>query len=133
MRRISTLVLALAALGSVLVLACGGDSKPAATVQVELKEWTVSPSVTSMGAGKIRFVAKNNGTMIHELALLSVGSDGTKRELAEVEDVTVGSEGEFEAALKPGQYQLACLLVPGEAGSTVDHYQQGMHTDFTVR
>lgn len=34
--------------------------------------------------------------------------------------------------LAAGRYQLACLIVPGEAGSTTDHYQEGTHTDFTV-
>jgi len=35
--------------------------------------------------------------------------------------------------LKPGKYELACLITPGEFGATVDHYQQGMHTEFIVK
>jgi hypothetical protein len=34
--------------------------------------------------------------------------------------------------LKPGAYRLACLITKGESGSEVDHYQQGMYTDFRV-
>jgi uncharacterized cupredoxin-like copper-binding protein len=53
--------------------------------------------------------------------------------MGEVEDIDPGSGGSVTINLAAGKYQLACLIVPGEAGSTVDHYQQGMHTDFTVK
>ena len=43
------------------------------------------------------------------------------------------SGGTVTLDLAPGAYELACLIAPGEAGSTVDHYQQGMHSDFTVQ
>jgi iron uptake system component EfeO len=117
-----------------LIWACGGDddSKPETTVDVALQEWTVSPSVASVEAGEVTFVVTNGGTMVHELAVVQVDPDGNRREVAEIEDVTVGSTLEFTADLEPGNYELACLLVPGEAGSTEDHYQQGMHTAFTV-
>ncbi len=116
-----------------LAWACGDDSNPRATVDVSLQEWTVSPSVSSVEAGEVTFVVTNRGTMVHELAVVQVGPDGNKRVVAELENVVVGSTVELTRDLKPGHYELACLLVPGEAGATVDHYQQGMHTAFTVQ
>ena len=35
--------------------------------------------------------------------------------------------------LPAGKYQLACLIAKGQAGSAVDHYQQGMVVPFEVR
>jgi uncharacterized cupredoxin-like copper-binding protein len=102
------------------------------TVEVVLTEFAVSPSVNKVKAGAIRFDGKNQGGMIHELAVLSVGADGSRREVADVENIDPGKSGEFTVSLQPGRYELVCLIAPGEAGSTVDHYQQGMHTAFTV-
>lgn len=116
-----------------LTAACGGSPAPAATVEVALKEFAVNPSVSEVPAGKIRFVATNQGTMVHELAVLSTTAEGSKHEVAEAEGIKVGQKAQFTAKLKPGRYELACLVAPGEQGSTVDHYQQGMHTAFTVK
>jgi len=96
-------------------------------------EWVRSSLVENVDFGKIHFVAKNDGSAIHELAVVSVDDKGNKHELAEAEDIGAGKTKEFNAKLKPGRYELACLVAPGEAGSTVDHYQQGMHVAFTVR
>jgi uncharacterized cupredoxin-like copper-binding protein len=70
--------------------------------------------------------------MVHELAVLRVKDDGSFENMGEVEDLEPDANGSVVIELTPGDYQLACLIVPGEAGSTVDHYQQGMHTAFTV-
>jgi uncharacterized cupredoxin-like copper-binding protein len=104
------------------------------TVSVGLKEFEVIPSVATVDAGKVRFDAINDSTtMVHELAVLRLKDDGTFENMGEVEDIDPGSGGSVTINLAAGKYQLACLIVPGEAGSTVDHYQQGMHTDFTVK
>jgi uncharacterized cupredoxin-like copper-binding protein len=125
-----TLLMALA----VLVTACGGDEKPSASVDVDLTEWTVKPSVTEVSAGTIKVTAHNKGTQTHEIALLSVGADNGKKEVADHEGIKAGADGSFTAKnLKAGRYELACLIAPGEEGSTVDHYQQGMHTEFIVK
>jgi uncharacterized cupredoxin-like copper-binding protein/plastocyanin len=112
----------------------GGVSGPADdTVDVGLKEWTVTPDKDEVKAGKIKFVASNNSTsMTHELVVLKKKDDGSLDPVGEIEDISPGQGGEIILDLPPGSYQLACLIVPGEAGSTVDHYKQGMHTDFTV-
>lgn len=104
------------------------------TVTVGLKEYDVTPSVAAVDSGTIEFEATNNSTtQVHELAVLRVKDDGSFENMGEVEDIDPSSGGSVVIELAAGQYQLACLIAPGEAGSTVDHYQEGMHTDFTVR
>lgn len=105
-----------------------------AAVSVGLKEYTVTPDISSVSAGRIRFDATNNSeTMVHELAVLQVQGDGSFKNMGEVEGIDPGKAGNVTIDLPAGKYQLACLIVPGEAGSTVDHYKQGMHADFTVK
>ncbi len=70
---------------------------------------------------------------MHELAVLSVGADGQKREVADVEGIQPGQAATFVTDLKPSPYELACLIGPGEQRSSFDHYQKGMHTSFIVR
>jgi len=103
------------------------------TVNVTLNEWEVVPSSSSVEAGNIRFEAANeSGGQIHELAVLRVKEDGSFEVMGEVEDIDPGAAGSVVLDLETGRYELACVIVPGEAGSTVDHYEQGMHADFTV-
>ena len=104
-----------------------------ATVDIDLTEWAVKPSVSEVKAGKIKFIAVNRGTQVHELALLEVKAEGQLHEAADVESIKPGATGSFTATVKPGRYQLACLIAAGEQGSTVDHYQQGMHTEFIAK
>jgi plastocyanin len=112
----------------------GGVAGPADdTVDVGLTEYVVTPDKSAVKAGKIKFVATNtSASMTHELAVLKKKDDGTFENAGEIEDIAPGEGGEVILDLAPGTYQLACLIVPGEAGSTVDHYKEGMHTPFTV-
>jgi uncharacterized cupredoxin-like copper-binding protein len=103
-------------------------------VQVKLAEWSVTADKLSVVAGKTQFEAANTSTSRkHELAVLKVKDDGSFDNLGEIEPMEPGKGGEIVLDLKPGKYQLACLITPGEGGSTVDHYKQGMRVDFTVQ
>lgn len=105
-----------------------------ATVTVGLVEYEVLPDVDSVEAGAIRFEATNDSkSMVHELAVLRVEDDGSLENKGEIEDIEPGDAGSVTIELDPGRYQLACVLVPGEAGSTTDHYQEGMWTEFEVK
>jgi plastocyanin len=107
---------------------------PDATVAVTLVEYSVTAIKSAVAAGKIRFVATNTSvSQVHELAVLKAKPDGSFDNLGEVEDVEPGSSKSFDLDLAPGSYTLACLIAAGESGSTVDHYKQGMHTEFTVK
>lgn len=103
------------------------------TVSVALREWEIDPGTSSVAAGAIRFDAANeSATMAHELAVIRIQEDGDLEAMGEIENLGTGESGSIVLDLTPGNYQLACLIVPGEAGSTFNHYQQGMWTEFTV-
>lgn len=109
------------------------DAEPTDTVDVTLASYAVSPDKAVVAAGAIRFVAHNaSSTDVHELAVLRLREDGGRENMGEIEDVEPDAGGEVVLDLPPGRYELACLIAPGEAGSAVDHYTQGMHTPFTV-
>jgi len=116
------------------VESAGGNDDPAdTTVSVELTEYTVAPSETSVAAGNIQFDAENlSAAQVHELAVLKVQADGGFDVMGEIEDIPAGASGSIRLQLEAGTYELSCLIVPGEAGSTADHYEEGMHTEFTV-
>jgi uncharacterized cupredoxin-like copper-binding protein len=106
---------------------------PKETVAVTLQSFAVSPDRATVAKGAIRFAAKNvSPTDVHELAVLRVKADGTFENTGEIEDIEPGKSGEIVLDLPRGAYVLACVIVPGEAGSTEDHFQRGMHTNFTV-
>jgi uncharacterized cupredoxin-like copper-binding protein len=128
-------LLGFAVLISFTLSACSVLGRASAeTVEADLTEWSVRPTKAEVQAGRIRFVGHNRSTtMVHELAVISIGADGKREEVADVEGLRPGASGEFVARLEPGTYELACLIAPGEEGSTVDHYQMGMHTPFSVR
>ena len=107
---------------------------PRATVTVDLDSFMMKPDVASVAAGPIKFVAKNvHRRDVHELAVLRVQGDGSLENTGEVEDLPAGTSGEIVLNLPAGKYQLACLIAKGQAGSTVDHYQQGMVVPFEVK
>lgn len=107
---------------------------PKATVNVRLDSFSVKPDQASVAAGPIKFVARNDhATDVHELAVLRVREDGSLQNTGEIEDIDPRKSGEVVLDLPKGKYQLACLITPGEAGSTVDHYKTGMRVDFEVR
>jgi uncharacterized cupredoxin-like copper-binding protein len=104
------------------------------SVAVTLVEYAITADKPSVKAGKIQFIATNaSKDQVHELAVLKKNADGTFENMGEIEDVAPQSGGTVTLDLAAGAYELACVIAPGEAGSTVDHYQQGMHSDFTVQ
>jgi plastocyanin len=110
----------------------GGEA--GASVAVSLGDYTMTTDKTSVAAGQIRFIATNaSKDQVHELAVLKTKDDGAFDNIGEIEAIDPEHGGSVVLDLKPGVYQLACLIAIGESGSTVDHYQQGMHTVFTVR
>ncbi|MBI5285711.1 MAG: hypothetical protein HY874_11515, partial [Chloroflexi bacterium] len=109
------------------------QKQPDTTVAVGLGDYTVTPDKTSVQAGAIRFIVTNiSKKESHELAVLKVKDDGSFENKGEVEPIGPEQGGAVTLDLEPGAYKLACLVTKGEEGSTVDHYQQGMHTDFRV-
>lgn len=102
-------------------------------VKAQLTEYKIAPDPATVPAGKVQFIADNiSVSEVHELAVLRVKDDGSFENLGEIEDLDAGQTGSITLDLPEGTYKLACLIAEGEAGSPVDHYKAGMHTDFTV-
>ena len=94
----------------------------------------MAPDRLTVPPGATKFVAKNTSkSMDHELAVLLVKSDGSFENTGEIDGLNPGKSGEIVLDLPAGKYVLACLLVPGESGSTTDHLKLGMRTDFEVK
>ncbi len=108
------------------------DRQANVTVAVKLDSFTITPDRNSVPAGPIRFsVANVSRTDVHELAVLKVNGEDMQM-AGEIDDIEPGKSGDLVLDLPAGDYMLACLIAPGEYGSTVGHYAEGMKTPFTV-
>lgn len=101
------------------------------TVHVQLGDYWVAPTVPSVRAGAVTFVAKNVGAVPHELMVermpMKFDSPMMPDEAAAqgmVPDMDPGRSGRITMRLRPGTYTLFCNA-PG-------HYARGQHIVFTV-
>jgi hypothetical protein len=119
------------------------------TVNVSLREFSVSPDLKLIGAGTANFLAKNDGPAEpHEFVIvrtdlapeaLPMKTDGSfdpagqgVQVLDEIDELQVGEEKSLSLDLPAGKYVLLCNRVKEEAGGIRAHYALGMHTAFTV-
>jgi uncharacterized cupredoxin-like copper-binding protein len=112
-----------------------GNSPSGQNVDVGLQEWSVKPAVTTAQAGKLTFVARNNGSVVHELELSN--QDGAEipdsASLGEASELKPGETKSFTVDLKPGSYELACRIKDQSASPPFVHYDKGMHVKLTVQ
>ena len=112
------------------------ESEHESTVSVQLKEFSITPQMSSAPTSEVTFDATNHGKVAHELVVIKTdkapgalpvakGKADETGDLGEAEDVNPGSSKTVTLLLKPGHYVLICNL----AG----HYQAGMHAAFTIR
>jgi uncharacterized cupredoxin-like copper-binding protein len=101
------------------------------SVRVKLGEMWVRPQYTSVAAGKVTFLATNDGQVTHELMIertpLKMDAPGRPNEDAAqgmIEDMAPGESGKMTVNLKPGSYVLFC--------NVTGHYAAGQHVRFTV-
>jgi len=142
------LLLVGAALAALVVLACG-DDEGGGEVGVALQEFAVLPSVSSIGAGEVTFVAVNEGPeSSHELVViktdlapnaLPTNPDGSVNEagagievIGEIEEFPVGESRSASFDLEAGGYVLICNVTEEEDGQVEAHYAEGMLVGFTV-
>jgi len=142
MGRRRLVALSLLAATALLAGACGGGEK-ANSVDATLADFTITLGSTSAKAGEVTFKIKNNGPSVHEFvvfqtdlapdALPTIEENGIPivdeegegiTAVDEVEDIAVNATPELKVTLAAGAYVVICN-VPA-------HYQQGMHTAFTV-
>ncbi|MPZ50247.1 MAG: hypothetical protein GEU75_13280 [Dehalococcoidia bacterium] len=130
---------------SVLLLAgCGGGGVK--EVKASLKEWSITPEVSQIESGKVRFVVANDGSEPHELVIIrsDLSSDalpvvdGKVDEervdiIDEIEPFAAGTTEQKTVDLEAGKYVLICNIVERVPGEPVEsHYEKGMRTAFLV-
>ncbi len=118
------------------------------SIPVTLKEWTVVAEPATAPTGKVTFRARNDGSENHELVVVKGEDpaglpikDGKVAEddlpegafIGEIEGFSAGATCPGTFDLAAGKYVLFCNIVEEEEDGTLEsHYQEGMHTAFTV-
>jgi hypothetical protein len=130
---------------SVFLLAgCGGGGVK--EVKASLKEWSITPEVSQIESGKVRFVVANDGSEPHEFVIIRSDLspdalpvvDGKVDEervdiVDEIEPFAAGITERKTVDLEAGKYILICNIVERVPGEPVEsHYENGMLTGFLV-
>lgn len=133
MTRLAVAFALAAALVAILVASASGRlhrlHRPApplpASLAVDEREWSVSPSQTVVAAGNVQFEVYDRGEDAHNLVVQNAAGvvEGTASLLP-------GGSARIVANLEPGTYLLYCSMFYGTPQS---HYARGMHTLLTVR
>ncbi len=152
MKRFRVIAVALVVSLLTFVAACGEDSlspgdlhdrinphdvtdDSAREVAVTLNEWSVSPAVAQLEAGKTTFVVTNSGRTVHEFvisepqAVTDESHRGHEPDAgAAIENIQPGETQRVTVDLEAGEYELACHVVEG----STDHYELGMRSTVNV-
>ena len=117
--------------------ATSSSAAPGNKLSLKLSEYSITPDVTVVKAGKVKVTAANNGAMPHEAVFLKTDTPAAKLKVAsngrvsesdsvgEVADIPGNKSKSGTLDLKPGKYVIVCNI-PG-------HYQQGMYTALVVK
>ena len=125
----------------VVTSACSQGMEPLpadVNVIVDLKEYSVTLSVTSIKAGTVKFGIRNNGTMVHDFDLYKtdlavdklpveggsakVKMDGLVRQMI---NISANRSTTLSVDLAPGRYVIIC--------NVAGHYQLGMRAELQVQ
>jgi hypothetical protein len=144
--------------GAVALSGCSSDDTSASApttssrsvpgaVNVRVQEFAVIPDPASAPAGGVTFTVTNTGPDdVHEFVVvktdlapeaLPTEANGSVDEAGkgiepvdEIEDIPVGTTQTVAVDLDTGSYVLMCNIY--DKAEKESHYQQGMHTAFTV-
>lgn len=114
-RHRATLSVALLA-GALAVGACGGDdvvTDTDGTLQLVLDEFRVEPGALRVPAGRLRLVARNEGVLPHNIAVVTAPDPGDdEEELGRTDTAFPGAIAREREPimLTPGRYRLICTL-----------------------
>ena len=126
-------------------------AKATPTVNVTLIEYKVKlkPATVSAPAGKVKLVAKNKGSMLHEMvvvraadaAALPVDAEGSVVEdqipevnlMGEIPEFKEGKTKSKVFALTPGTYVVFCNVNQDVGNTKISHFKQGQHAVLTVK
>lgn len=141
---------ATAAQGTATATSTDPSREAPTSITVNLKNWAVEPSATTVKAGTVRFTAthedEDHGSehgeaeagATHQLVVApledgaEIGEGNFGRPALNLADIGVGEEKSGEAELQPGRYELSCLVVEEVDGEDVNHYDEGMYALLVV-
>ena len=145
MNRLMVGGIALSAVVLAALPACGSSSSKdsgGTALHVTVKEFHLTPTETSLKAGKVKLLARNAGTVEHEVVAFKtdlpdgalplnadksqVNEDGAgiTHIDPEAEDIKPGTTKTATLDLTPGRYVFIC--------NVAGHYSQGMHAVVNV-
>lgn len=101
-------------------------------VQVTANDYAFALSVDRMRAGAIDFVVKNAAERDHEFVVVPIEDGRFGLPIGEIEAFGGGETRAMRAELRPGQYELVCLIVSLNEGHAASHLALGMRTPFEV-
>ena len=116
-----------------------GNIPEEGTVDVLLDDYSVNPDTAEAEAGEVTFIARNDGTVVHELLVAQADAvedlptldDGTVDEdalgaalLDGTSELTRGGTEQLALTLEEGSYVLFC--------NVDDHFERGMVASFTA-
>lgn len=97
------------------------------TIRVTLDEYRIVPQRLSVGAGRLRFVVRNDGRLIHDLQIATTArtdASGDPLPIARTHGLYPGQSATLTVRLAPGAYRLSCTLL--------HHDQLGQHGSLRV-
>ncbi|MEO6397738.1 MAG: copper-translocating P-type ATPase, partial [Tepidiformaceae bacterium] len=111
-------------------------------VRVELTNFKVTPSLTSISAGEVTFKAVHPegghahgaGSLgeTHDLVVVRMNADGSVDLVGRSGQIPMGGKEDLVLSLPAGQYELQCDVVEVVEGRAVSHTNEGMRATFTV-
>ena len=133
--------------GALAFVACS-DPNDISTVNVTLREFSVSVDQRTVPQGQVTFHVTNGGTVPHEFLVIKTDlaaerlptlSDGSFDEegagvdvLNELEDIDPGQSRDLTIDLDDAHYVLICNMVHRDGTRVSAHYSLGMRTSFEV-
>jgi uncharacterized cupredoxin-like copper-binding protein len=137
----------LACCGAMAFVSCS-DPNDISTVNVTLREFSVTVDQRTVPEGQVTFHVTNAGTVPHEFLVIQTElaadalptlSDGSFNEdasgvdvLNEIEDIPPGQSRDLTIDMDDARYALICNMVHREGGTVSAHYSLGMRTSFQV-
>jgi len=131
------LAAAVSSAGLVAIAATPAETATSGTVvPVSLVEWKLVPGQVTVRAGRVSFVVRNDGTMVHEFLVLrsdrhhhSLRVKGGQAietgRVGEISQIPSGTSKRLNLKVSPGRYVLLCNLL--------GHYQAGQFAALRVR
>jgi hypothetical protein len=101
-------------------------------IRVTANDYVFELSADRVRAGAIDFVVKNTAERDHELVVVRIEDGRYDLPLGGIDAIGGGETRAMRAELRPGRYELVCLIVSLDDGDPASHLALGMRKPFEV-